>query len=264
MGLAKDLVVVKLGGSVITNKKAPMSFRGGAVARLARELRDYLPKPMVIVHGGGSYGHPIVMSYRLHEGYRKPEQLEGFVRTVSAMRELNSKVVAKLNEGGIPAFGIPSSSVIVAKESRISSFSMETMLSAMERGLVPVLNGDVVIDRKMGFCVVSGDQIACYLAIRLRAKRLVFAVDVDGVYAEVPGSKERFLVHEIDSNSYDRISYAKVEGDVTGGMIAKVEEACKVAEEGIDVILINGLVKGRVRKAVMGEDVKGTKVVCRI
>ncbi|MEM2052142.1 MAG: hypothetical protein QW614_04225, partial [Candidatus Caldarchaeum sp.] len=76
----RGLVILKIGGSVITDKKVERLFRKDVMDRISREVARCWPTPMVIIHGAGSFGHPIAERYRLSEGFREQRQLEGFVK----------------------------------------------------------------------------------------------------------------------------------------------------------------------------------------
>ena len=254
------LVILKLGGSVITDKSRPFTFRKDVVTRIGREVFRCWPTPLIIVHGGGSYGHPIAKQYDLAKGYRELRQLEGFVKTLQAMRELNGKIVQSLIDAGIGAVGMPASLLFVTRNGVIETALLDTLFSALDMGVIPVTCGDAVFDRERKFTILSGDTIAVYLARRLKAKRLVFAIDVDGVYDTDRVTGEKKLVRELTQKKHTTILYEEVE-DVTGGMFNKVDEAFNAVQEGIEVMLINGLVEGRIEAAIKGEKVEGTRLV---
>ena len=50
----------------------------------------------------------------------------------------------------------------------------------------------------------------------------------------------------------------KVEEDVTGGVMGKLEEGFRAAERGVKVMIVNGLAEGRIRDAILGKRVLGT------
>ncbi len=254
-----DLVILKLGGSVITDKKTPFSYRSEVVARIGREVFRCWPTPLLIIHGGGSFGHTIAREYGIAQGYRELRQLEGFVKTIQAMRELNSRIVQTLIETGIGAVGMPASLLFVTRDGAIETALLDTLFSALDIGVIPVTCGDAVFDRERKFTILSGDTIAVYLAKRLKARRLVFATDVDGIYETDRNTGERKLVEELDQKRHASIIYHAV-NDVTGGMFSKVDEAFGAVAAGVDVIFVNGLVEGRVEAAVKGEKVKGTRL----
>lgn len=245
---------------MITDKKVPHSYREEEVRRLGAELASNWPKPLIVVHGGGSFGHGVAAEYSVREGYRETKQVEGFIKTGAAMRELNGKVVSSLTISGLPAMGISSSSIFITNSGRIETCALDAILSAMDIGLVPVLNGDGVFDRKLKFTILSGDQIAVYLAVRLNAQRLVFAIDVDGVYASNARLGSRVLLPELSEKTHKTIRYEDSH-DVTGGLAAKIEEAFRALENGVEVMVVNGLAKGRIEAAVSGQKTVGTRLI---
>jgi isopentenyl phosphate kinase len=108
----------------------------------------------------------------------------------------------------------------------------------------------------------SGDQIAAKLALEFDACRVVFAVDVDGVYDRDPKLKGASLIREIKVESLKDIGLKAIMSmDVTGGMASKLREASILAKKGIDVYIVNGLKPGRLYKAIMGLEVEGTHII---
>ncbi|GBC69982.1 Acetylglutamate kinase [archaeon HR01] len=255
-----DLVVLKLGGSVITDKSTPLSFRGEVMARIGREIARCWPTPLVVVHGGGSYGHPIAKEYSLDTGFREQRQLEGFVKTIQSMRMLNKLVTESLIEVGIGALGMPASLLFITNRDQIETAHLDIIFSSLDLGVIPVTCGDAVFDRSKRFTILSGDSIAVYLAKTLKARRLVFAVDVDGVYHIDRQTGRRTLLESLTYRRHETLLYRDVE-DVTGGMFEKVETAFEASRAGVEVVLVNGLVEGRVEEAVKGGKVIGTRLV---
>jgi len=256
----KGLVVVKLGGSVITDKKKPFSLNADVIKRLGREIsKASVDRDLILVHGGGSYAHPIAKKYSVSEGFKDEHHLEGFIETSKAVRKLSLEVISKLVEGGLRAISIPAASIFVTRSKKISSCNLEPIFSALRIGVVPVTSGDVVFDRDLGFTVLSGDSIAAYLAIRLRAKRLIYVVNVDGIYV-----RDRVTGEVKVADEFSRGMKLEPLGgggeDVTGGIVNKLEDGFLAAESGIDVFIINGLVEGRLKRAILGEPVPGTKL----
>ena len=80
--------ILKLGGSVVTLKDRPRTPNTEAITRLATEVATAGPRRLIIVHGGGSYGHPLVRHSL--SGYKSSNQLAGFSLTHQAMVELTS------------------------------------------------------------------------------------------------------------------------------------------------------------------------------
>jgi isopentenyl phosphate kinase len=69
------MILIKLGGSIITNKEKPLSPRKKTIENLAKNLKK-IDEPMIIVHGGGSYGHYWSVKYDMHT---KPRKYSGLI-----------------------------------------------------------------------------------------------------------------------------------------------------------------------------------------
>ena len=64
------MILIKLGGSIITNKEKPLSARRKTIENLSKSLRK-IDEPIIIVHGGGSYGHYWSVKYDMHTKEKK-------------------------------------------------------------------------------------------------------------------------------------------------------------------------------------------------
>jgi isopentenyl phosphate kinase len=253
--------ILKLGGSVVTHKDRPKTPNTEAIRRLASEVAIAGPRKLVVVHGGGSYGHPLAKEYDISAGYSSPRQLAGFSLTHQAMVELNRIVVEAFLDAGIPAVSIAPSSFIVTEDRRIVNVDFSVVSRAVESNIVPVLYGDAVLDSARRFTILSGDQLAARLATDLGATRIVFGVDVDGVYTANPKLvKEARLIEELSLSQMRgmvRIGEA-LSTDVTGGMLGKINEAGAAVDAGVEVQLVNALKPGVINGALRGEKVPCT------
>ncbi len=262
--MKSELLVLKLGGSVVTNKAKPFTPNLTAIERLANEISQAKPSKLVLIHGGGSFGHPVAKKYNIINGYKDKTQLAGFSETHEAMVSLNKIIVESLLKKGVPAFGMAPSSFVVTKSGRIHACAEAPLEQAVKIGLVPVLYGDAVLDLDMGFTILSGDQLAAYLAEMLKAQRLVMGVDVDGVFTDDPKKNPQArLVQNLTlaelKNLKSRISGAGVT-DVTGGMLGKVSELTAPVTNGVETVIVNALKSGNIRRVLKGEEVVGTKI----
>lgn len=263
--MKNELVILKLGGSVITIKNKAFTPNHEAINRLAKEISDSKISSLIIIHGGGSYGHPLAAEYKITEGFRENRQLIGFSKTCNAMQSLNILVIEALINYGLPAISIAPSSCIMTKRGRIERFNIEALTHSLKLGFVPVLYGDAVFDYENGFSILSGDQLASNLAIMFNAKRVIMGVDVDGLYTADPKiDPSAKLIEHISLSELKKLT-DKVESsetmDVTGGMMGKIFEMASLAASGIEVIIINALKPGNIYKALRGEKVKGTIIV---
>ena len=74
----------------------------------------------------------------------------------------------------------------MTENGRIKTFDDTVIETMMKMGFTPVLYGDAVLDEKMGFTILSGDQLVAYLAIKFKAEKIVIGVDTDGLYDADP------------------------------------------------------------------------------
>jgi len=261
--LSAKPIVLKLGGSVVTRKERPLTANLRSIRRLASEISSAEAASLVVVHGGGSFGHPLAKRYAIKEGYKgKASQAFGFALTHQAMVTLNKFVVDALVQRKLPAVAVSPSSCIVTKSGRIQTMMEEPLKKLLQIGFVPVLYGDAVLDSDLGFTILSGDQLIAYLALRLNAKRIIVGIDVDGLYTADPktDSSARLVSHVTLKELKDmrqKIEKAKVT-DVTGGMLGKIEELTPSIEKGIAVLVVNAAKPKNVYKALKGEEVIGT------
>lgn len=255
-------LVVKLGGSVITDKRRPFVVKRAILKRLARELAA-AKVPLVIVHGGGSFGHPVASKYGIAEGYKNKNQRMGLSLTHRAMERLNANVIEALQKAGLPAIAVQPSACAVVSGGQIQSMELAPIQKLLELGLVPVLYGDAVPDLSKGMSILSGDQIVAYLARELKSSRVVLGVDVNGVCTADPKKfKSAKLVRRITPAGEKFVaSLGAGKGkDVTGRMGNKVRELLALAERGVEAEIVNATKPGVLKRAVQGERGLGTVV----
>ena len=256
------MIILKLGGSLITDKSKQFAVREEVLQRLAQEIKEAAIDELIIVHGGGSFGHPIADRYDLQEGFKNQEQIEGIVQTRKAMDELSRSVINAFHEHKLPVVAIQPSANITCKSGRIEDINTDVIKKFLELGTIPVLFGDVVLDIDLGFCILSGDQIISFLAEKFEADRVILAADVDGVFDKNPKKfDDAKLMPEIKSTDAGVLDRLKTqEGDVTGGIKGKLAEIMALAKKGTPSQIINALEPKRLEKALRGEEVTGTVV----
>jgi isopentenyl phosphate kinase len=209
--------VLKLGGSVITEKDVPETVDeaalGGAAAALSH--RDDL----VVVHGGGSFGHHHADRHGVtrSQGTHDP----AVIRDIhGAMTRLNATVVGALADAAVPA--VPVHPLSIGHRDGDGDLTLPTgqVRAMLAEGFVPVLHGDGVVHGDHGATVLSGDELVVHLAEALDAERV-------GVCSAVPG------VYDGDGTVIDAITAMDEVGDalqesdttdVSGGMAGKVRE----------------------------------------
>jgi len=255
-------VILKLGGSAICDKAKPRTPLLHEIKRLAEEISKAKVERLVLLHGGGSYGHVVAKQYGLADGYQDSSQLIGLAQTRLAMMELNKTVVKLLLDQDIPVVSISPSSLVTTENGRIRQLFLDPIIMALELGTVPLLFGDAVFDTKKGFAIVSADQLASRLAIDLKADRVIMGMDVDGIMADNQHHTGRQELLKVVSASDITTAWKHIEestkADVTGGFRGKLSEMIPVAQSGIKVLFVNARVPGRVYTALRKEETVGT------
>ena len=257
--------VLKLGGSVITHKNKPFTANSGAISRLAKEIAEAKIPQLIIVHGGGSFGHPLAKEYAIKEGFRGDvSQLLGFSKTHESMITLNNMVLKALIRHNIPALSIAPSSLIVTKAGRIASSTGESLKRLLNMRLVPLLYGDAVLDSDLGFTILSGDQLVASIATELNAEQVVIGIDEDGLFTADPKGKAPANLIRVCTlkqlRQMQKCGQGMLVNDVTGGMQGKLTELISVIEKGITAQIVNASKPKRVYMALRGEKVIGTYI----
>jgi isopentenyl phosphate kinase len=260
------LYVVKLGGSLITDKERDATARRDVIARLARELaaaRQTTPHALLLSHGSGSFGHAAAARYGLREGVRDASQLHGVAVTQDQAHRLHRIVIEELIGAGLAPFSLAPSSFLVAEGGVPVEVHLEPLLRALAAGLLPVVFGDVVTDRSRGASICSTETVVTALAPRLAAAACpITCVFWMGSTAGVLDDQQR-TVDEITAGNVDAV-LAQAAGaagtDVTGGMRHRVETAWRLAGEGIPSLILDGLEAGALERALIGQAAGGTRV----
>lgn len=257
------MILIKLGGSVITNKLKYMTFNKHHVSRLCDEIKRS-GKDVMIVHGAGSFGHVMAKEHRLQDGYIDDSQIPGIVKVSFDMRDLNSRMMDEIVNAGIDAVSIPTGSCFQMEDGEIIG-DTEIIRKYVELGIMPVMFGDVVLDRKKRFGICSGDKIIEFLTTLFNPERVIFVSDVDGLFTENPKiNKNAELIETVDREVLERISTVSTEVvDVTGGVREKMESMLRMCTPERDCILLNGKVKDRLYSALTGNDFIGTRAIGR-
>ncbi len=224
MKVPNEPVILKLGGSVITDKNADEGVvREADLLRIAKEVSEFRGK-LIIVHGAGSFGHTYAKKYGLDRGF----DLEGAIITHESVKKLASTVVSALNHFGVRAVAVHPMCCTVCRNGRIESMYLDNIKLMIEKGFIPVLHGDVVMDLELGACVLSGDQIVPYLAKELGITRLGLGSAENGVL-----DKDGETVPEITPEKFENFKHyirGSESTDVTGGMLGKVQELLELSK----------------------------------
>ena len=267
-----ELVLLKLGGSVITDKNQPFTAREEVIRRLGREIREALDdRPdlrLILGHGSGSFGHVVAQKYRTREGVVSAESWRGYAETAAAAARLNRLVTDLLLEEGVPVVSYQPSASARCRKGDLMYFDTYPLKQVLEAGLVPLVYGDVAVDAVQGFTIISTEQIFDHIARELQPARIILAGIVDGVYSADPLTHpEATRYQEITLDNWPEVEAALGGShgtDVTGGMFSKVRDMyhLMLAQPPLQIHIISGEIPGHVASALSGSDSDIGTLIC--
>jgi isopentenyl phosphate kinase len=264
----RSIVLVKLGGSLITDKRRPGIARRDVIRRLAREIaaiaRRRKGARMVIGHGSGSFGHVAASEGGLATRADGPgARAQGIARTQHRAADLHAIVVGALEAAGARPFSLAPSSFMTCVGGRVAKIFADPLFQALDLGLVPVVYGDVVLDRARGASIVSTEEVLVALAgeaagRRVSIVRAVWLGETDGVYAGDGSTVARLTAAEAVRRA--RTVTGASGTDVTGGMALRLRTAADLARGGVPSFIVDGRPPGVLGRAAAGRASGGTRV----
>src|SRR5438046_8711016 len=114
------MLLVELGGSVVTDKDKLRTARRPAIRRLAAELAA-VRQPLLVVHGAGSFGHILASRHRLNEGGSTPAKRAAAARAQAAVRDLDRLIVDGLSAVRLAAASLQHCAVLTLAGGPVAS-----------------------------------------------------------------------------------------------------------------------------------------------
>ncbi len=253
-------VLIKLGGTLLDAAESRH--------RLASEISSAVHGGLqaVVVHGGGKQMTRYLTAHGIESHFvnglrvTTPEVLDAVVKVLAG--SVNQELVSAFVACGVPAVGLSGMDALLTEARQLSAelgwvgqpvrSDARLLNSLIQLKYLPVV-ACLAGDRQGQFFNVNADNMAVSIAGALRADKLLFLTDVDGVrghdnsiYSALNADQCREL---IDS------------GIATGGMRAKLESAVEALRTGTaEVIVAPGAAPGIVEKLLAGDAV-GTRLV---
>jgi isopentenyl phosphate kinase len=258
-----ELVLLKLGGSLITDKTMPYTPRFDKLAELSAQisaaLRTAPNLSLVLGHGSGSFGHTAAKQYHTRDGVGRGElrpYWRGFAEVWYQAAQLNRFVMDALHTEEVPSLALGPVSAVTASDGKVSSWDLAPLKAALAAGLAPVIHGDVIFDEARGGTILSTEDLFEYIARLLHPQRILLAGLEEAVWADFPGRKIR--VEKITPASFDGVRAglgASHGADVTGGMESKVRQMLDLVQEvpGLTAQIFSGEQPGNLQRALAGE-----------
>jgi isopentenyl phosphate kinase len=261
------LTFIKLGGSLITDKRETQSFRANLMRQAADEIAAArladAQLGLLIGHGSGSFGHVAAQKHGTMQGVHTPDQWRGFAEVAYVARRLNSLVLDTLYEAGLPVISIPPSASALSTDGMLIQMQTEPIHTLLERGLIPLVFGDVSLDSVRGGTIISTETVFGYLASSLQPTRIFLLGEVEGVY-----DNNGVVIPHIHAGNFAEIAAAlggSSGTDVTGGMASKVRSMLGLAAsvKGLQVRIFGGTTPDQLHSALLSETFPGTLITAQ-
>lgn len=264
-------IVVKIGGEVISSGEAKL---------LAADLRVLVDEGalVAIVHGGGPQATALQKQLGIPTtqvaGRRVTDAATLDVMKMIVAGKLNVDLCATLLAAGLSPVGLHGASALAVRAVRrppkvyagagpdpvdmglvgdVTGFNLQLLETLWAAKHVPVI-ACLGADADGGVYNINADMVGNQLAAALRADRLFLITSTPGVLRDVSDPTSR-LPELTCAQARDAIQ----SGVITGGMIAKVEEAMAVVDQGVGAIHILGkLAPGDLVRAVREHGSVGT------
>ena len=275
----KELVFLKLGGSLITDKTKPYTPLLDVIDDLALQIATTLQTQpnlrLVLGHGAGSFGHVAASEYKTRDGFPKASPLthrqrdpsednywKGFAEVWYQASSLNRYVMESLHKAGVRAVALPPSSSVISSEGQVSVWETTPLRMALAAQIIPVIFGDVVFDEVRGGTILSTENLFAYLVRALNPERILLAGLEDAVWEDFPARTRK--IDRITPQSFEQIKEGvgkSTAADVTGGMEAKVNEMLDLVRQNpeLKIQIFSGTGPGNLTRAIAG-DLLGTEI----
>lgn len=264
------LIVVKIGGSCITYKKEGIpKIRYEFLSFFVQEIKKIKDRDssvqIIIVHGGGSITHPLVDFYNVGDDL-KNETIRGSESQISvakihlAMNNLNNKITKFFLEESVNVWPVQTSAMSFIEKDDMPHTHLAIVKCALKNDIIPILHGDVVLNVLRNSSIFSGDQVACAIAEKINADRLIFFTDVDGVYEWYDSEKfHGKIVKRLQLNEQD-VKFSAEKRDHSGGMSSKLLYIKKHCSKVKNITICNGLVNENITDVFKEKSNVGTIV----
>ena len=238
------VVVIKLGGSALAELNILQEFLEDVLFMKTTGMRP------VLVHGGGPHitvemarrGKPpqFIQGHRVTDAETLEVVVDVLVNQVNAtiLKELE-----RLGDGGVNLWrhGRPpleaekympldgsGNPLDLGYVGELSSVDTKAFLGACNKGKVPVIPPLARRKRGKGLLNVNADSVAAFLAIALRAEKLVFLSNTHGIMLDP--KREDSTASSLSRKEVDSLIHREV---ITGGMLPKARACLKAIEGGV-------------------------------
>jgi isopentenyl phosphate kinase len=277
------MLLIKLGGSLFSDKTKPKSFYQEIVEQVAQQVKTYRQQhpdtPIILGHGAGSFAHVPAKRYQTNRGFINADSKMGFCYVRQEVMQLNNLITDLLLKSKLPIVSIAPSATFVTKNANIKRHYSQSIQLLLMENFIPLVFGDAVMDINQGCVILSTDTILAYLAKKIKMQKentknnnfetskpsdgkdgagsfetkIIHLTNVDGVLDD-----HQQVIPQISHNNLKDIKShigTSAGTDVTGGMLFKVQESLKLTKHGITTHIINGRTPNNITNLLQGKTI---------
>ena len=250
----RKIVVVKYGGSAMVDEEVKENVIKDVVLL---KLVGFKP---IIVHGGGKeisrWVGKVGMEPRFINGLRVTDEATMEVAEM-VLGKVNKELVTFVQSLGIKAVGISGKDgglLQVEKKcpdgqdigfvGEITRVNPKILFDLLEKDFLPIVC-PVGLDENFRTYNINADDAACKIAEAVKAEKLAFLTDIEGVYRD-PSDPES-LISELHVQEAQSLID---NGNVGGGMIPKLKNCIDAIREGVNRVHI---LDGRIPHSILLE-----------
>jgi glutamate 5-kinase len=250
-------IAIKVGSNVITQNDG--SLNDGRILRLVEDISILYKQGIEVV---------LVSSGAVAAGRSEitPSKKTNVVAAKQVLAAIGQVKLMSSYQFLFGKYGIQAGQLLATKESfrdRRHYLNMKNCISAMlENKVLPIVNeNDTISINELMF--TDNDELSGLISSMMDCKSLFILSNVDGVYNGMPGEEGTELIKMIDEDSDDLDQYilSVKSGFGRGGMLTKYSIARKIASQGIDVFIANGLRDSIITDIVRQKDVPYTHFI---
>ncbi len=238
----RKIIVVKYGGSAMADEELKRNVIKDVVLL---KLVGFKP---IIVHGGGKeisrWVSKVGMEPRFVNGLRVTDA-DTMEIAEMVLNKVNKSLVSMVNELGVKAVGISgkdgqllccdkklSNGQDIGFVGDIKEVNPKILFDLLEKDFLPIIC-PIGFDDNCQSYNINADDAACAIARAVKAEKLAFLTDVEGVYAD-PKDKDT-LISELTTDHMEELLNS---GNIGGGMLPKLQNCLDAVLNGVSRVHI--------------------------
>lgn len=262
----RKIIVVKYGGSAMVDENLKRHVIQDVVLL---KLVGFKP---IIVHGGGKeisqWVHKVGMEPRFVGGLRVTDEPTMEIAEM-VLNRVNKSLVQLVNELGVKAVGISGKDGMMLKCDRkyaggedigfvgdIKEVNPKVIYDLLEKDFLPIICPIGFDDNYLSYNI-NADDAACAIARAVKAEKLAFLTDIEGVYRDFEDKDS--LISEITVSGAKELLAG---GTIGGGMLPKLGNCIEAIEAGVSrVHIMDGRIMHSILLEVFSNKGIGTAIV---